>query len=434
MAKYPEYPIPQYPYETMQVWRNMVSQIDNGREQRRRKSTFPTYDVTLMYNALETADIDTLWNFYQDMEGTFHEFYFFTPIDESHKGLFVAVGDGVKDTYDLPGIVAGTTTVYVDGLPTAVTLLTGGGDEGADRCWFGQVLASGTIARNTLKISAADGVAFVDPSSDAVASAAFLAAANNHDVIKITSKTDGKKMHGYAKAAGTGETYGAQLLVNGDFEDGATGWILNSNANASVVPDGAGGNWLKLTQKDLTTFAQIFQSKTGDTGYLLRGNIGRVSASHNIALVFYITGQYPEKIIPSGESTDISLYVNAWATPVTLIIHISTRSYFTTAHVDSVSLHRVLTPSATGVTITSTPDGDTQDWASIEAGFDFYDAQGYDWEIIRHGSIPVAGAVISCDLFGQQRIRCRFAEDNLSRELFMARIYRTGIKLKGLKG
>lgn len=145
MAKYPEYPIPQYPYETMQVWRNMVSQIDNGREQRRRKSTFPTYDVTLMYNALETADIDKLWNFYQDMEGTFHEFYFFTPIDEKHKGLFVAVGDGVKDTYDLPGIVAGATTVYVDGLPTAVTLLTGGGDEGADRCVFDTPPSEGSV-------------------------------------------------------------------------------------------------------------------------------------------------------------------------------------------------------------------------------------------------------------------------------------------------
>jgi len=136
VAKYPETPIPQYPYETIQVWRNMVSQFDGGQEQRRRKGTFPTYDVVLTYNGLTRADIDKLWNFYQDREGVFREFYFFTPINESHKGLFVAVADGTKDTFDLPGIIAGVTVVYVDGISTAVNFLTGGGDDGADRCEF----------------------------------------------------------------------------------------------------------------------------------------------------------------------------------------------------------------------------------------------------------------------------------------------------------
>lgn len=234
------------------------------------------------------------------------------------------------------------------------------------------ISSSTRAVRDNTKISAAAGYAFID-FGDAAIFANHIA---SHSKLVITDSA-GKKLTGYIKAAGTGETYGEELITNGDFEDGLTGWTLNSNANASVVPDGAGGNWLKLTQKVLTTYAQIFQSKTGDTGYLLRGNIGRVSASHNISLVFSITGQYPEKIIPSGESTDISLYVNAWATTVTLIINIATRSYFTTAHVDSVSLHRVLTPSATGVTITSTPGGDIFDWASKDDDFNYYDASGY---------------------------------------------------------
>ena len=237
-------------------------------------------------------------------------------------------------------------------------------------------LASGSVTLSNTKLSAVAGTAFVDFSTADV----LTDYVSYHGKLTITDSA-GKKLIGYIKAAGTGETYGPELITNGDFEDGLTGWSLSSNADASVVPDGAGGNWLKLTQKVLTTYAQIFQSKTGDTGYLLRGNIGRVSASHNISLVFSITGQYPEKIIPSGESTDISLYVNAWATTVTLIIHIATRSYFTTAHVDSVSLHRVLTPSATGVTITSTVDGTTYNWATKEEGFNYNDASGYTYAI-----------------------------------------------------
>lgn len=443
MAKYPETPVPQYPYETMQLWRNMVSQFDDGREQRRRKGTFPTYDVTLTYNGLTRTDIDMLWNFYQDREGTFREFYFFTPFDESHKGLFVAVADGVKDTYDLPGIVAGATTVYVDGLPTAVTLLTGGGDEGADRCCFGQVLASGTIARDTLKISAADGVAFVDPSSDAVASAAFLAAVNNHDAIEITSKTDGKKMHGYVKAAGTGETYGAERVKNPTFDADATSWSQYGCTLTSSYPAGGGHNndYGILTSKGSGEehgtspfILQLIIMPTGCLctvgGHIKNGNkpnqevrIYKTFDGHGCAVGFS-SSSWSEIRGYFTETGYNSFYIQA------MQLSVANETVF----IDEIFCRQVLTPSVTGVTITSTPGGDTQNWADIEAGFDFYDAAGYDWEIIRHGSIPVAGAVISCDLFGRQRIRCRFAEDNLSRELFMARIYRTGIKLKGLKG
>lgn len=43
---------------------------------------------------------------------------------------------------------------------------------------------------------------------------------------------------------------------------------------------------------------------------------------------------------------------------------------------DEASLKQVLTPSATGVTITSTPNGGTYNWASIESGFNYNDAGG----------------------------------------------------------
>ena len=49
--------------------------------------------------------------------------------------------------------------------------------------------------------------------------------------------------------------------------------------------------------------------------------------------------------------------------------------------VASISLKQVLTPSATGVTITSTAGGTTYNWASIESGFDYNDAKGYTYKL-----------------------------------------------------
>lgn len=48
---------------------------------------------------------------------------------------------------------------------------------------------------------------------------------------------------------------------------------------------------------------------------------------------------------------------------------------------DTVSFKQVLTPSATGVTITSTPNGTTYNWTSIESGFNYNDASGYTYTI-----------------------------------------------------
>jgi hypothetical protein len=61
------------------------------------------------------------------------------------------------------------------------------------------IIASGTIAANLLNISAVDGTAFLDPTSDATASAAFIAAVSRGDYIEIISVTSGAKIGGFAK-------------------------------------------------------------------------------------------------------------------------------------------------------------------------------------------------------------------------------------------
>jgi len=49
-------------------------------------------------------------------------------------------------------------------------------------------------------------------------------------------------------------------------------------------------------------------------------------------------------------------------------------------------------------------------------------------------SAPALGTAISCDFTGSLRIKCRFAEDRLSKELFMTVLFNYGIQLKGLAG
>ena len=49
-------------------------------------------------------------------------------------------------------------------------------------------------------------------------------------------------------------------------------------------------------------------------------------------------------------------------------------------------------------------------------------------------SAPALGTAISCDFTGSLRIKCRFAEDRLSKELFMTVLFNYGIQLRGLAG
>lgn len=53
---------------------------------------------------------------------------------------------------------------------------------------------------------------------------------------------------------------------------------------------------------------------------------------------------------------------------------------------------------------------------------------------VQFSSAPASGTIISCDLTGFMRIRCRFKEDTMTKEYMANGLYRTGLELKGLKG
>ena len=52
---------------------------------------------------------------------------------------------------------------------------------------------------------------------------------------------------------------------------------------------------------------------------------------------------------------------------------------------------------------------------------------------IQFVAAPAEGEIITCDFTGFLRIRARFKEDRLPRDLFITNLFRYGIELKGLK-
>jgi len=155
-----EYPLSTIPpahngFTVSPQWKTLVTQNDALVEQRKQKSVYAKYNVTLKYDYLSENDFKVLWNFYMAMKGSFYSFYIYDVFLETHNRLFVGMGDGVLDTFDIPGKTTSAQSIYENGVlvydcgvtvsPQNVncTILTGGGDESSDRVQFSVPPASG---------------------------------------------------------------------------------------------------------------------------------------------------------------------------------------------------------------------------------------------------------------------------------------------------
>lgn len=147
MAIFPESLIPAHPFDIEPEWNTLVKDTDGGAEQRRQKSLYPRFNARFRLNALESADAQTMWDFYMARKGRFESFYFFDPVPNisgigttSYDDLYIGTGDGSTDIWDLPGKSTSSQVIYIDGatqtLSTDYAILTGGGDGSADRVDF----------------------------------------------------------------------------------------------------------------------------------------------------------------------------------------------------------------------------------------------------------------------------------------------------------
>ena len=246
----------------------------------------------------------------------------------------------------------------------------------------GLLIASGSVTRANTKISAVDGTAFVDFSTAGVLT-------NYAPKSKLTlTDSAGKKLVGYIKAAGTGETYGSELITNGDMEAGnpPTGWSPNGGSTLSSVADertsGSGSKSMNAVRG--TSPIPAFNGATA-----ISLGLYRCSAWYRnidaISVYAAFSGGMGGLILASTASTDWT-YGEAYGTSTTtnaqgnafLVGAVGVQGRY-----DDMSQKQVLTPAVTGVTITSTADGSTFNWASKEAGFNYNDASGYTYTIER---------------------------------------------------
>ena len=243
-------------------------------------------------------------------------------------------------------------------------------------------LASGSVTLSNMKISAADGYAFVDFSTTNVLTDYVTYRAK----LTITDSA-GKKLIGYIKAAGTGETLGDNVLTNGDMES-FTGWTQGRGALSAETTDKIeGAQSGKFTLTDVVGYFYRAPAWSQDCLYAIDGFIKNLTL--DIGSYMYIEvgphfGGNRKRIFPSSVPPSTWTEFSGYYTPpygtnifVSYARSLSGNAWLT----DNVTIKQVLTPSATGVTITSTPDGSTYNWATKESGFNYNDAKGYSYSI-----------------------------------------------------
>lgn len=230
-----------------------------------------------------------------------------------------------------------------------------------EEVWPVTLVASGTVTQANMRISTAAGVSFVD------FSAATVLTSRLGYLLKIKDSA-GKVIQGFVRNAGTAEGLGDEILADPSFDADAswqklTGWTVsggNAIANNPAVD-------YRIWQVFTKTAGQLYKGSavvSALTAGAMRFNIGNVAVG-NFTSAATITGYATVTGVVNG------IYGLAANTAGDL-----------QAAVASLGFKQVLTPSATGVTISSTKGGTSLDnWAAKDSAFNYNDASGYSYEL-----------------------------------------------------
>ena len=215
-----------------------------------------------------------------------------------------------------------------------------------------------TISQANMRISAVDGTAFID------FSAADVLTANIGKRLTVFDSA-GKKLIGFIKAAGTGETLDSEEITGYDHQTGYGTFTVNVNGH-------------DIDSAITATVGDCYNDFTDYSGKLLK----------LVTIVTLNSGQPPkwawmgsnlQSPASPGSLTD---YRTGRIGRIIDVANTSATNFSAT-----VSVKQVLTPSATGVTIVSTPGGAVFNWESKEAGFNYNDWAGYEYLITNQRAI-----------------------------------------------
>ena len=264
---------------------------------------------------------------------------------------------------------------------TGADLVTGGA--------FTQV-AGAAVTQANMRLSAVNGTAFIDFS---------LADLLTDHLGKILTVKDsaGKVLVGYIKAAGTGETYGAEITPVGSAWTGANGatppdnWAATTAGLWDIVDEGSGSPFdvaLRMAVNAVPTTNPRIHSlglsapipkaayiskrwiKQG-TAASIRCYIGSTDGANDYVSYIHTDAAWTEYIYRFTAKTNL----------LSTDFMLASSTDGQTGYIDEVSTKQVLTPASTGVTIVSTPGGATYNWMYQEVGFNYNDASNYTYEI-----------------------------------------------------
>jgi len=232
-------------------------------------------------------------------------------------------------------------------------------------------MITGSVSLANTRLSLVAGTAFVD----------FSAAGTLTPYLggKLTvTDSAGKKAVGYLKAAGTGETYATPAWADDCADDGTADWSKN-DCTLTFDTDHYVATYTAVTQ-------HIYKSATLGSGKLFKASLDiKNGMASSVPVYLQVNGGLGSNVLNFANANTTADYATlaGYATPGTqnaLDIY-STMTGAGNYLFKNYSLEQVLTPSATGATITSTRGGTTYNWASVEAGFNYNDSAGYSYEI-----------------------------------------------------
>lgn len=247
-------------------------------------------------------------------------------------------------------------------------------------------IPSGSVAYANMRLSMINGTAFADFGATGILT--------SHIGAKLTiTDSAGKKLVGYIKTAGAGETYGSQLLSNSNAGGGTdwtggpppTGWNTDGCTLAAVAGGHLGNNALQITRSS-GSYQAAYQVYGVSLGALYMANMWVKSGTSGDDSYYIATwdGSAGTNMRWGTTSASWTQSPNGYWIASNTIVFLYLEKVSATAGTmlfDNVTFAQVLTPSATGVTIVSTSGGSTYNWASEDSGFNRYDANGYTYKI-----------------------------------------------------
>ena len=271
-----------------------------------------------------------IFNQYNSFNGTVDNLSLKQVLTPSTSGVFAAKYPGGADGFSLVAAsfdynsATGYTWRTVSSVPNGRTV-------------YDQATTTGQI-----RLSTVDGTAFVD--SDVIDLSTY---AGGSYLLAFYDSSN-RVAWAYGKTAGAGETLGDELLP----QNLTSGWTESNctinDADTFTTPSGSGGpittatvlpaNILVVGSLNATPSAGIVELALN--GSTLSFGISPVSSAYKTIATSSAVGA-------RIRNTDTS-----------------------TTNITSMTMKQVLTPSALGLTITSTPDGATYNWAQITTGFD----------------------------------------------------------------